>query len=218
GFRIAPVSPRTGSPPGRSAGFSDGGPGVPTADQKKALEVGGRVYLRQPTNRDGAKIVAANRLSRALHRGWVLPPTDAAAFARWMKRCRQPNVKCFLVCGRADGAILGALILSEIVRGVFQSAYLGYYAQQPYAGKGYMTEAMRLVLRHAFTTMRLHRVEANVQPENAASIAVVKRSGFRLEFDDYRRLAAPSPAGARAHCPRKRGRPLDRPLLPGLVL
>ncbi|TMF09455.1 MAG: GNAT family N-acetyltransferase [Chloroflexi bacterium] len=139
------------------------------------------MYLRQPTNRDGAKIVAANRLSRALHRGWVLPPTDAAAFARWMKRCRQPNVKCFLVCGRADGAILGALILSEIVRGVFQSAYLGYYAQQPYAGKGYMTEAMRLVLRHAFTTMRLHRVEANVQPENAASIAVVKRSGFRLE-------------------------------------
>jgi len=83
----------------------------------------------------------------------VLPPTDAAAFARWMKRCRQPNVKCFLVCGRADGAILGALILSEIVRAVFQSAYLGYYAQQPYAGKGYMTEA----------------------------IAVVKRSGFRLE-------------------------------------
>ena len=154
---------------------------MPTADQKKALEVGGRLYLRQPTNRDGAKIVAANRLSRALHRGWVLPPTDAAAFARWMKRCRQPNVKCFLVCGRADGAILGALILSEIVRGVFQSAYLGYYAQQPYAGKGYMTEAMRLVLRHAFTTMRLHRVEANVQPENAASIAVVKRSGFRLE-------------------------------------
>ena len=64
---------------------------------------------------------------------------------------------------------------------MFHSAYLGYYAGRPYAGQGYMTEGMGLVLRHAFTGMRLHRVEANVQPENVASIALVKRSGFKLE-------------------------------------
>ncbi|MDQ6712798.1 MAG: GNAT family N-acetyltransferase [Candidatus Dormibacteraeota bacterium] len=154
---------------------------MPRPDQSKALEVGERVYLREPTSRDGPQIVAANRLSRALHRGWVAPPTDAEAFARWMTRCRQSNVKCFLVCRLADGAIVGVFTLSQIVRGMFHSAYLGYHAERPYNGLGYMTEGMRLVLRHAFTAMRLHRVEANVQPENAASLALVKRSGFRLE-------------------------------------
>ncbi len=154
---------------------------MPRPDQSKALEVGERVYLREPTSRDGPQIVAANRLSRALHRGWVAPPTDAEAFARWMTRCRQSNVKCFLVCRLADGAIVGVFTLSQIVRGMFHSAYLGYHAERPYDGLGYMTEGMRLVLRHAFTAMRLHRVEANVQPENAASLALVQRSGFRLE-------------------------------------
>ena len=154
---------------------------MPKPDQEKALEVGERVYLREPTNRDGPQIVAANRLSRAFHQGWVLPPTDSQAFAGWMPRCRQPNVKCFLVCRLLDGAIVGVFILSEIVRGMFHSSYLGFYAERPYAGQGYMTEGMRLVLRHIFTVTRLHRVEANVQPENVASIALVKRSGFRLE-------------------------------------
>ena len=110
-----------------------------------------------------------------------MPPTDSGTFVTWMRRCRQPNVKCFLVCRLADGAIVGVFTLSQIVLGMFHSAYLGYYAERPHDGQGYMTEGMRLVLRYAFTHMTLHRVEANVQPENAASIALVKRSGFRLE-------------------------------------
>jgi ribosomal-protein-alanine N-acetyltransferase len=69
----------------------------------------------------------------------------------------------------------------EVGERVYLSAYLGYYAEQPYNGQGYMTEGMRLVLRRSFIVMRLHRVEANVQPENAASIALVKRAGFRSE-------------------------------------
>jgi len=87
---------------------------VPKPDQRNALEVGERAYLREPTNRDGSKIVAANRLSRALHRGWVVPPTDSEAFTRWMTRCRQPNVKCFLVCRLIDGAIVGVFTLSPV--------------------------------------------------------------------------------------------------------
>lgn len=188
-----------------------------------ALEVGKRVCIREPVHRDGPVIVALNRASRGLHRGWVTPPTDSAAFARWMTRCRRPNVRCFLVCRRTDDAIAGVFVLSEIVRGMFHSAYLGYYAEQPHVGQGYMREGMQLVLRHAFTTMKLHRVEANVQPENVASIALAKRSGFRLEgfsprylkvagrwrdhqrwailIDDWRRLPqrqrAPSPGRER---------------------
>ena len=72
-------------------------------------------------------------------------------------------------------------VVNAIVRGLFHSAYLGYYALAPHAGKGYMTEGMRLVIRHAFVAMKLHRLEANIQPENTASRALVKRLGFRLE-------------------------------------
>lgn len=110
-----------------------------------------------------------------------MPPTHRAAFAEWIKRVREPWTQCFLVCRLEDGAIAGVYMLNQIVRRFFQSAYLGYYAEEPFAGQGYMREGLDLVLRHVFTTMKLHRVEANIQPENVASIALVKRAGFRLE-------------------------------------
>jgi len=71
--------------------------------------------------------------------------------------------------------------VSEIVRGAFHSAYLGCYAFVPHAGRGYMTEGLALALRWVFGTLRLHRVEANIQPGNEASRALVRRLGFRRE-------------------------------------
>ena len=77
--------------------------------------------------------------------------------------------------------MLGAIELSQIVLGPFRSAYLGYFLGKPYARQGYMTEALGQAVRQAFTRIRLHRVEANIQPNNAASIALVKRLGFQKE-------------------------------------
>jgi ribosomal-protein-alanine N-acetyltransferase len=190
----------------------------------RALEVGERVYLREPTRRDEAEIVALNAASRALHRGWVTPPTDMVTYADWMVRCEQANVQCFLACRLEDGAVTGVFTLSQIVRRLFQSAYLGYHAMQQFAGQRYMTEGMQLVLRHTFTTIKLHRVEANIQPENLASIALVKRAGFRLEgfsprylkisgrwrdhqrwamtIDDWRRLRRRRPGPSPGRAPR----------------
>jgi ribosomal-protein-alanine N-acetyltransferase len=71
--------------------------------------------------------------------------------------------------------------LNEVVRGSFQSAYLGYYAFEPFAGQGFMSAGMTLVLRQAFREIGLHRLEANIQPENKASIALARRLGFRRE-------------------------------------
>ncbi len=65
--------------------------------------------------------------------------------------------------------------------GAFRSAYLGYYIGAPYARQGYMSEGIRLILQYAFKQLKLHRLEANIQPENLASIALVKRSGFVKE-------------------------------------
>ena len=69
----------------------------------------------------------------------------------------------------------------QIVRRGFQSAYLGYAVGKPFAGQGYMRDGLELVLRHAFTTLRLHRIEANIQPANASSLALAKGAGFRRE-------------------------------------
>jgi RimJ/RimL family protein N-acetyltransferase len=74
-----------------------------------------------------------------------------------------------------------SLNISEIVRGVFCSGYLGYYALVPHSGKGYMTRGLAAVLYDAFRVHRLHRLEANIQPGNQASRALVQRLGFRLE-------------------------------------
>ena len=80
-----------------------------------------------------------------------------------------------------DGDLVGVFTISQIVRGYFQSAYLGYYASARHAGKGLMRESMALVLDHAFGPLALHRLEANIQPGNAPSIALARGAGFRLE-------------------------------------
>jgi len=111
----------------------------------------------------------------------VAPPANPAGFAEYLRRARMPNRASLLVCRRDDGAIVGVANVSEIVRGALQSAYLGYYGSAVHAGRGYMTEGLALVLRHAFRHLGLHRLEANVQPGNRLSLTLVRRLGFRRE-------------------------------------
>ena len=65
--------------------------------------------------------------------------------------------------------------------GSFRSAYLGYYAFEPLAGQGLMRQGLAKVISYAFGKLRLHRIEANIQPANKASVAFAKRLGFRRE-------------------------------------
>ncbi|MDT5268869.1 MAG: [ribosomal protein S5]-alanine N-acetyltransferase [Acidobacteriota bacterium] len=145
------------------------------------FNAGEEVFLRAPAARDAEEFVALNRASRRLHHGFASPPIEPEQFAAFLKRCRKENSDCFFVCRVEDGRIVGTMNLTQIVRGDFRSAYLGYYVGEPYAGRGYMTEALRLLLRHAFGHLKLHRIEANIQPSNVASLALVKRAGFVKE-------------------------------------
>jgi [ribosomal protein S5]-alanine N-acetyltransferase len=140
-----------------------------------------RVLVRTPTPADQQAFTAAMRASRRLHRPWISMPETPERYAAYVARADDPRAAMFLGCRIQDGAIIGFLNISEIVRGPFKSAFLGYGAVAEFAGQGYMTEALQLVLREAFTKLGLHRLEANIQPGNAASIALAKRCGFELE-------------------------------------
>jgi ribosomal-protein-alanine N-acetyltransferase len=139
------------------------------------------VFLRSPTARDRDTFLDLNRRSRRLYRGLASPMTTTAQFARYLAKCRTDRFVGLLVCRAEDGAIVGCVNLSDIILGGFRSAYMGYQVFAPFAGQGYMTAAMPLVLDAVFRDLRLHRVEANIQPHNAPSIALVRRAGFMLE-------------------------------------
>ena len=140
-----------------------------------------RVRIRAPRVRDEAAFLEAVARSRELHRPWVHPPTDSKSFRDYVAAARSPAFRPYLVCLREDDELVGVVNASEIVRGCFQSAYLGFYAFVPFAGKGLMAEGLRLVLRELFRREKLHRVEANIQPDNRASRELVRRLRFRRE-------------------------------------
>jgi ribosomal-protein-alanine N-acetyltransferase len=139
------------------------------------------VYLRTPTRRDQDEFISLMRVSRAFHRPWASAPTDTDRFTAYLADSRRDDFEAMLVCRLEDDAVLGFFNLSQIVRRYLQSAYLGYAVGKPFAGQGYMAEGIELVLRHAFLTLRLHRIEANIQPGNQASIALARGAGFHRE-------------------------------------
>ncbi|MGC4925741.1 GNAT family N-acetyltransferase [Streptomyces cyaneofuscatus] len=185
------------------------------------LAEGPRTALRRFTEADAAEFTARARESRAHHRPWLFPPERTGTYAAYADTlARDPAREGFLVCERGesgadgegdpDGAIAGFININNIVLGGFRSGTLGYGAFAHAAGRGLMGEALGLVMDLAFGPLGLHRLEANIQPGNAASIALVRRAGFRLEgfspdflhidgaWRDHERWAITAPA---AHAP-----------------
>jgi [ribosomal protein S5]-alanine N-acetyltransferase len=143
---------------------------------------GARVALRVLERSDREAFLALARESRELHRPWTYPPERSDQFDDLFARSRRDDFACLVASLVEDEReIAGVFTISQIVRGAFQSAYLGYYAHQRHAGQGLMREAMEQVLDHAFGPLALHRLEANIQPGNQPSIALARGAGFRLE-------------------------------------
>ncbi|MDA0182661.1 GNAT family N-acetyltransferase [Solirubrobacter phytolaccae] len=142
---------------------------------------GARVLLRVLTREDRPEFLKLARESHRLHRPWTYPPERADQFDELYGRSRRDDFLCLLACRTDSGAMAGVFTISQIVRGAFQSAYLGYYAHEAHAGQGLMREALEQILDHCFGPLGLHRVEANIQPGNGPSIALARGAGFRLE-------------------------------------
>jgi ribosomal-protein-alanine N-acetyltransferase len=146
-----------------------------------ALAVGKLVYLRHPGRTDAPAFVEKVIASRALHDRWVAPPATREAYLDWLRRARPEMVQRHLICRREDHDIAGFVNLSSIIRGNLLQAFVGYAAFVPHDGHGLLAEGLGLVVRRAFVELGLHRIEANIQPENVRSRSLARRTGFRLE-------------------------------------
>jgi ribosomal-protein-alanine N-acetyltransferase len=140
-----------------------------------------RVLIRPPGPKDCLDFLAAVRGSRSLHHPWVSPPSTEKTYQTYLERVSSGSHYGFLVVQLQDAQLVGVINLNNVIRQSFQSAFLGYYAFSAHAGQGLMREGMLLVIQHAFTDLKLHRLEANVQPANLRSIALVRKCGFVRE-------------------------------------
>lgn len=141
----------------------------------------GRVVLRRLAREDQEEYTALARASAELHNPWIYAPTTPAEFDSYLERFDHVASEGTVICARESGAITGFVNISEIIRGPYLRASVGYGAFVPFAGNGYMSEGFELILKFAFNDLGLHRLEADIQPGNMASVNLVKRVGFQYE-------------------------------------
>ncbi|MFD5509748.1 GNAT family N-acetyltransferase [Streptomyces sp. NPDC127051] len=151
------------------------------------LREGEHVGLRPFRLADGPEFTARVHESRRLHHPWLCPPATIEGYEAYATPLIEGAGRVgFLVCERGTGAIAGFVNINNIVYGAFDCGALGYGAFAHAAGRGLFREALGLVVAHAFAPegeggLGLHRLEANIQPGNAASLALVRGAGFRQE-------------------------------------
>ena len=145
--------------------------------------------LRAPQMGDYAEWAALREASRGFLTPWepIWPADDLTrgAFRRRLKRYaedqRTDQAYAFLIFRTEDNALVGGLTLANIRRGVAQAGSIGYWIGAPFARRGHMTAAVRALIPFCFGSLRLHRLEAACIPDNAASIRLLEKTGFRRE-------------------------------------
>jgi ribosomal-protein-alanine N-acetyltransferase len=162
----------------------------------------GPLTLRALRRRDSAAWVQT-RLDNEdwLVRWEALPPDQP--FVAWADRHTTPGFLHLLRTQRSatragtsipfgvflDDELCGQVNVGNVVRGAFNSAYLGYWVARSVAGRGVMPTAVAMVADHCFQSAGLHRLEANIRPENSASVRVAEKCGFTVEGRRRRYLA-----------------------------
>jgi [ribosomal protein S5]-alanine N-acetyltransferase len=140
-----------------------------------------RIFIRKPTEEDCQELLSLHQRSQEFHFPWVFPPINEPDCKKYINRCQNEDFEGLLICNVANNQIIGVANLSQIFYRNFQNTYLGYYIDVNFARQGLMSEGVRLAINYAFHTLGLHRIEANIQPENRASINLVQRLNFTKE-------------------------------------
>ncbi|MEU3465488.1 GNAT family protein [Streptomyces sp. NPDC006733] len=143
---------------------------------------GPRVAIRHVCRQDYRELTALAQDSAEMLRRWLgARESGAEAFESYLQRFEQPTHEGFVICLRTTGAIVGGVNINNIIRGTLQTGTIGYTAYASTTGHGYLTEGLKLALQHAFDALNLHRLEANIQPDNTRSLNLIQRLGFQRE-------------------------------------
>jgi ribosomal-protein-alanine N-acetyltransferase len=112
-----------------------------------------------------------------------LLPTFYGMVSHFNREARQGRGLAFGIWIQVDGVdyLAGQITLGGIVMGAYRGAHIGYWIDQRFASKGYVTRAVRALTKFAFTDLKLHRIEINLRPENIASARVAQKSGYVFE-------------------------------------
>ncbi|MEV0380028.1 GNAT family protein [Nonomuraea sp. NPDC050643] len=147
------------------------------------LAQGPRVAIRYISLQDFEELAILHKESAEMFARWMpgSPIVTYEDFEGYLARFDGPLHEGFLICLRDTGAIVGRVNVNNIVRGTHQSATIGYSAYASTTGHGYLTEGLKLLVAYAFGEMELHRLEANIQPSNTASLRLIERVGFERE-------------------------------------
>jgi [ribosomal protein S5]-alanine N-acetyltransferase len=159
---------------------------VPDVEHLQAAPAGSGIsrstaqtLVRPLTGDDAPAFLALAEKSSQFHQKWIKLPTDRDAFERYLSKFDDKNAFCFVVCD-AD-IIVGSVSLTGIEREPYQRGRLGYGVFEQYARMGYMSFGLERVIRLAFDNFKLHRLEADIQPENDPSKRLIKKMGFTRE-------------------------------------
>ncbi|RUX93829.1 GNAT family protein, partial [Mesorhizobium sp. M7A.F.Ca.CA.004.04.1.1] len=150
---------------------------------------GDRVTLRVPFTNDYREWAVVRGESRAFlepwEPRWTPDELDRNAWRLRISRYREDYAQgtaiAFFIFEKSSGKLAGGITLGNIRHGVSQSGHVGYWIGERFGGRGLMTDAVKVVARFAFDTLRLHRIEAACIPDNIRSIRVLEKAGFRRE-------------------------------------
>lgn len=150
---------------------------------------GERIRLRLPARGDYTQWAKVRGESRRFLEPWepCWAPDELGRTVwrqrlnRYHKDYQQGVAVAFFIFDAGSDALLGGITLGNIRRGVAQTGHIGYWIGEQHAGKGFMAEALSLLSRYAFETLKLHRIEAACIPGNARSVRVLEKAGFRRE-------------------------------------
>lgn len=152
-----------------------------SAKPRQSTLHGKRILLRPPRIADYREFAGLMKANARIYRGLMPRFKGRKQFEDYLERCRGEDFFGFLICRKENRSIVGNINLFHIIRRGLQTACIGYLVGASHARQGLATEALQLMIRFAFTTARLHRLEANIQPGNLPSIALVRRAGFSCE-------------------------------------
>ncbi|MGO9360146.1 MAG: GNAT family N-acetyltransferase [Xanthobacteraceae bacterium] len=147
------------------------------------------LLLRAPQMADFTQWMHLREYSREFLTPWepIWPSDDLtrSGFRRRLRRYHEDmaddKAYPFLIFREGDDVLLGGVTLANVRRGIVQAGTIGYWVGAPYAGRGYMTAALRVLLPSLFGELNLHRIEAACIPTNTASVRVLEKCGFARE-------------------------------------